>query len=683
MHNPGLALLRRENTLTYNAVNFGSATASAVDVRVSSAANPAGGAITVRRGGADGAIVGSATVPTTASWQDFRTVRVPLNMALTGSQNITLTFQANDGNPFVNLNWLEFVGAGTAPTATPTPIPSPTESTSSPTPLPSPTVSPTPAPVPPVTVDGMIVKFVNNTGQPDSNVFVTADSGGVGNPVYTGSIGNKFQPGLGRGVALTELTGPGTNPAAHTYTFVIHGQAGGRIYYSFNQSFTQHWPHAADTPMAYDIAEFFTLGNSDFFGDLSAVDQVGIPSNMQLLDSNGNVLNSAGEPASRDIACHVDVLGELAANAPTGWDYRQAAIYDANGSLLRLVAPNAAPERHPSLRPYVESLRGQTLRVRGRYAGGPGAGAGAYYDYSATIDSEGNVYLRGTLTDPDDPSKPNAAYPQPKSMYVKAGDLYGAETPGYTGWGIYQQNGPYTLNGVVTGDGTTSPWKLVAGSGATDSVRNDIYGWIYGDLVTAYAYGYWGGKYGNDSSAFHGKPAFGDARVSASPWAAWSLWQQAIWNTSDSYGMSLGERFDAAGKKSPLIGIANGVQTMQVTLKRGCGAPANASVSTSPLEQWPPDVWPVACSGTQASGTSGCAIPPGEAQAQSQPSASFQLQSVPPMTSTSAANRPLAKTSSVKKAATKKSTAKKKATVKKKPAAKHMTKVKKTAGRKG
>jgi hypothetical protein len=34
--------------------------------------------------------------------------------------------------------------------------------------------------------------------------------------------------------------------------------------------------------------------------------------------------------------------------------------------------------------------------------------------------------------------------------------------------------------------------------------------------------------------------------------------------------MSLGERFDAAGKASPLIGTGEGAETMQITLKDGC-----------------------------------------------------------------------------------------------------------------
>ena len=94
---------------------------------------------------------------------------------------------------------------------------------------------------------------------------------------------------------------------------------------------------------------------------------------------------------------------------------------------------------------------------------------------------------------------------------------------------------------------------------------------LYSDELTGtYAYGYWGGKYGNDSSQFDGKAPFAAARTAAEPFAAWNIWEQAIWNTSDSYGMALGERFGSGGKKSPLIGVGSGAAAMQITMKSGC-----------------------------------------------------------------------------------------------------------------
>ena len=416
-----------------------------------------------------------------------------------------------------------------------------------------------------------MVKFVNNTGQPDSNIFVTADTGGVGTATYTGTVGNKFQPGLGKGVPLTDLVGPGTDPAKHTYSFVVNGYGGGRIYYSVGKAFSAHWPSAHDETVPFDMVELNVNGSGkgDFYGDLSAMEQVGIPSNLQVLDSNGNVIQTTDGPADRNIACYKDVYDDLVKSGPAGWDASGVRKLQPNGDLLRLVGPNADVSRYPSLQKYVESLHGQTLRIKGRF-GGTGTLAGAYYDYSSYVDAQGNLYLKGTLTDPNDPSKPNANYPHASTMFVAANDLWSNATPGQTGYGIYLQNGPFTLDGVVTGDGHATNYKLTPGTGQTQAIQNDVYGWIYGDLVTAYAYGYWGGKYGNDSSQFDGKAPFAAARTAPDSFATWNIWEQAIWDTSDSYGMALGERFGSGGKKSPLIGVGNGAAGMQITMKGGC-----------------------------------------------------------------------------------------------------------------
>ncbi|MFZ1652546.1 MAG: carbohydrate-binding protein, partial [Candidatus Nanopelagicales bacterium] len=139
--NKGLALLQRGPQVTYDAVNFGTASANSVDLRLSSAVNSSNGTIQIRRGGADGEVVGSLVVPKTSSWQDFRTVRVPLVTSLTGTNKITLTFSAGDANPFVNLNWLQFNANPASSPAVPTPTATPTPPAATPTP---PAATPTP-----------------------------------------------------------------------------------------------------------------------------------------------------------------------------------------------------------------------------------------------------------------------------------------------------------------------------------------------------------------------------------------------------------------------------------------------------------------------------------------------------------------------------------------------------------
>ncbi|NQU37615.1 MAG: carbohydrate-binding protein, partial [Actinobacteria bacterium] len=121
--NEGLALLRRDSQVSFADVEFGAASVNSVDVRLSSAVNSANGKIEIRLGGVNGEIVGSLLVPKTASWQEYKTVSVPLDAPLTGTQKVTLTFSAADPNPFVNVNWFRFKAADVA---TPTPTPTPT-----------------------------------------------------------------------------------------------------------------------------------------------------------------------------------------------------------------------------------------------------------------------------------------------------------------------------------------------------------------------------------------------------------------------------------------------------------------------------------------------------------------------------------------------------------------------------
>ncbi len=422
----------------------------------------------------------------------------------------------------------------------------------------------------------LTVRITNSTAIPDDRVFVTIDPGGSG-PV-TVSGGGGLDVGFGNGTRLSSMTGSGTDAASHTYAFSLTGAVSSmRIYYSFGRDLDSA-PSAERESVRYDYAELTTDGNGRFDGDLTAIDQVGIPARLQLLDGAGAVMTSGGAPADRHISCVQDVHDALRSAAPAGWDVESVVKRDAAGAFLRIIGPNAGPEAsalYPSMRAYTQSLEGQTLTIKGNYAGNGSTNATAY-DYSGVVDGDGNIRLAGSMT--------GGGY-TPKTMFVSGGDLFDATTAGHSGYGIYLQNGPYTLDGAVTWDAGTSRW-VYSGGGATQSVQNDVYGWIYGDLVTAFAYGYWGGKYGNDSSAFHSQPAFSSARTTASPFAAWSLYEQAIWQTSDSYGMSLGERFGSAGKASPLISTGPNppVDTMALTLlaNDGCSPLPDPDPSPNP-----------------------------------------------------------------------------------------------------
>ena len=60
---------------------------------------------------------------------------------------------------------------------------------------------------------------------------------------------------------------------------------------------------------------------------------------------------------------------------------------------------------------------------------------------------------------------------------------------------IYSVDGPYEWGGQT---------HLVS--------ENDVYAAIYRDLISGFAWGYWGGRYGDDSARWSGKPPFAAAR---------------------------------------------------------------------------------------------------------------------------------------------------------------------------
>lgn len=408
------------------------------------------------------------------------------------------------------------------------------------------------------------MKLVNRTGQPDNAVFVTIDPG---SSAVTLADAGGLQVGFGHGVPLSSLRGPGTDAAKHTYSFTTTGTfASARLYYSFGDQLRSS-PSATSEPLRYDYAELTTDGDGFFNGDLSAVDQVGIPASLSLLDANGNVMRSGPSEATRKIGCINDIVDRLKANAPTGWDANQVIKRDAVGNFVRIVGPNAgitAAQQYPSLAGYLHAMAGQTITISGNFVG-TGSLPASTYSYTGTFDGAGNIYLSGSLSNP--------SY-SPKTIFVAGGDLIGAQTSGFSGYGIYLQNGPYTLDGAVSWNSGTNRWDYTPGSGATMAIQNDIYGWIYGDLVTGFAYGYWGGKYGNNSAAFNAQPAFKAAQPANHPQPAWGIYEQAIWETSGAYGMSLGERYDAAGQASPdmAVGPNPAIATMSLTMlaHNGC-----------------------------------------------------------------------------------------------------------------
>ncbi|MET1073153.1 MAG: glycosyl hydrolase, partial [Umezawaea sp.] len=103
-----IAGLRNGDWALFRGVDFGSATGRQFSARVASgAADGVSGLVEVRTGSPTGTVLASFAVANTGGWQTWRTV--PANMsALTGKQDVYLTFTSGQPADFVNVNWFSF-----------------------------------------------------------------------------------------------------------------------------------------------------------------------------------------------------------------------------------------------------------------------------------------------------------------------------------------------------------------------------------------------------------------------------------------------------------------------------------------------------------------------------------------------------------------------------------------------
>lgn len=402
----------------------------------------------------------------------------------------------------------------------------------------------------------------------------------------------------------------------------------------------------ANASFRYDYVEFTIVytastGDTTVNGDVTGIDQVGIPARMAFKDSKGRTLDNAGtnSPAVRSMGCWDDILRTVQANAASlspAWD-ATTIVQTAPGTTnrMRLAGPSNMPTgiaAYPSMQQYMAGLSGQQVTVAGYFGGNTNPPlAATYYTYSGTFDTSGNLALSGTLTSDKAGATPNPSYPSPQTIYLPArgffdtmapntwwdSDTWGSATAGYgTGFGIYAQNAPYQLGGTAP---TTYETRLSSPGGTPTSLRswaldtsylsnsavyyssvgNDIYGWIYGDLVASLANGFVG-PLGYDTRTWNtngdaaGTPYAGPQQAFAAlypagvpAYAAWDLWQQAVATTSDSYGVSLGDRFAFQGARStsPDMSTAEDTGIIEVTLlpKDGCGQPVALEPSPQSL----------------------------------------------------------------------------------------------------
>jgi len=297
------------------------------------------------------------------------------------------------------------------------------------------------------------------------------------------------------------------------------GDFSGRLYVSYGARITNAEPPQA--PIRYDKVELTTTGNA--VANLTAVDFFGIPFKLHSRSAAGASLGVRDMPATATIMnALLAIPGVKAATVP--------ASAASGGGTARVLSPQLSPPRtYPSLQRYVASMAGQKITIKGGYYGVPFS----TYAYTGTFAADGSITLTGTVT-------PQGGAPAAGQPVVVAG----SSLPD----AIYAGAGPYT-----------------AGGARRPPDPNDVSSAIYRDLVAGFAWGYWGGRYGNDTIGWcarpepagfcpHGwdKPAFAAARAQAPAFTAFHQYASILDKLTDAYGFAYS---DTGGDKPVLLPI--------------------------------------------------------------------------------------------------------------------------------
>lgn len=284
----------------------------------------------------------------------------------------------------------------------------------------------------------------------------------------------------------------------------------GRIFFSYGSPVTNAEPPRSQT--RYDKVELTYPG----VANLTAVDFFGIPFKLQARSRTGKVLGTLAWNAPSD------TVEKALLRIPGA---RRALVKTKSGGFARILSPQLSPSSYPSFTGFIRSLRRARLTVGGAFFGSPFQ----RFDYSGPFGGAGTTNLSGTIAPRGGPRS------RGQVLSVRGSTLSSA---------IYTVDGPYN-------------W-----GGATHMVSdNDVYAVIYRDLIAGFAWGYWGGKYGNNSARWNNKPPFAAARRKKTKYATYNQYAAVVYKYSDAYGFS----FSDTGPKKVQLPL-NGAATLQITI---------------------------------------------------------------------------------------------------------------------
>lgn len=383
----------------------------------------------------------------------------------------------------------------------------------------------------------LTVTIDNQSGLDPADIWITAGNGQVGgSPLVPAPFADFNTP-----TPLSSIPGGEITYAPGSPSNVLYVAYGGGVC----DAGALHGP---TSPAGFDCASPestvdysvsttpFAMFEISFPGaaDLTAVNYVSVPLQLTKVTPGGDETKGFG----CDMGSIRDALLQVPGTAP--------AQVLAGGAFVRFLSPDdgSISGDYPSLAPYVQSLVGQTLTVVDEF-NAPASGQSYDVSYSGVLGPD-SIVLDGTLTPttggvPTGPPVPGATVEIPTS------DI---PTAAYTG------NTPYTVDGVT---------NYVS--------ANDQYAVVYRDVVAGFGLGYWGGRYGNDTSAWLGQPALQDARSGPDPFWAYSPYQYVV--SQASQGTVYGHPF------SDLLGPG-----VQLQFYDG-GASESLTITAQPVDGWP------------------------------------------------------------------------------------------------
>ncbi len=438
----------------------------------------------------------------------------------------------------------------------------------------------------------------NSTGHSANEVFVTLTGQNLGAPYPDWDATPRDL--INSSVPLSCLPTDTSDPSGNSYYFDLgQGIGAGLLWVSIGKPIPTGANGLPVVQPSTDTADY-VFADVEFAypgqGDVTNVDQFSMPINLTVTDGP-NITKTEYSASTCDIVdgvhqaltdynnTYVSPGGPLSSDYTADWG--QVVVKNSDSEITRILSakaraqqtklapgpaghqnPNPLAPGWPSLKPYLESMKGENLVFEGLFspaAGTPHHDETGWYHYEGTINPDGQLIMNGTVEADIHTGPDGSGATAGSTMRIDIdgtdtdadGDVVGEDN---LATGIYFQNSRYFVDGAARNgltNGTPEP-----------AAPDDVYNTIYRDIVTALSYGYPGATYGYTNTNFWnswappaaphgGKAGFATAHPGETQYLGYNLWSATMYQWSDNYNIPYGENYGsgAVNRPSPLIEV--------------------------------------------------------------------------------------------------------------------------------